>query len=195
MNNEKKIKILAGITNDNELYFLNITTERDDKPYFSMSDDTHTPITVEDAKQRQEDSLDSSEMEYFWREAVQAERTTDSLKDWIEQVRNEQGETDAVDNSIFNITVEVDGEEYIFESQSCGQHEEKTLKHYFISQNDFKMLLKAWELYHMKDIDVNQIVLPMPYNGVSVGYMLEHLPKQNIEALSMQAITIINSEY
>ena len=184
-------KILAGITENNELYFLNVTTEKDGKPYFSMTGDSHTPINIEDAKQRQQDSLDSDEMEYFWREAVQAGRTTYGLEDWIEQVRDEQSETEAVDNSIFSITVEVDGEDYIFEAQACGQHQEKILKHYFIDEQVFCDLMKAWELYHMKNIDVNSTSLP--HKGVTIGYMLNNLPVQNFEGLAMQAITIIQN--
>lgn len=192
MTNEKETRILAGITEDNELYFLNVVTQRDGKPYFSMTGDTHTPITIEDAKKRTEDSLDSSEMSYLWKQAVEANRTKEGLEDWIEQVRNDQDETDAVDNSIFDITVEVDGEEYIFESNAGGQHEVQTLKHYFIDKTLFRNLMRAWKQYHMKNVDVYMVSLAG--SGDTIGFMIDSIPKQNIEALAMQAITTINSE-
>jgi len=44
----------------------------------------------------------------------------------------------------------------------------------------------------MKEIDVYQTSLVG--SGLTIGYMLDKLPKQNIEALAMQAITIINNQ-
>lgn len=189
--NKNEIKILAGITEDDELYFLNVTTERDGKPYFSMTGETVRPITLEDA-------IDQS---YESTKSLIEEQTKDindlylrDIDDIVQDVIDSDGNLSGIDTSLYPESVTVDNQEYVFESCSCGQHEEKTLKHYFINQDSFRMLLKAWELYHMKDIGVDKIVLPMPYNSVSVGYMLDNMPKQNIEALVMQAITTINSE-
>lgn len=185
--NEKKV--LAGITQDNELYFLNITTQRDGKPYFSITGDTHAPITVEDAKERVWDNLTDGEL---WRMAVQAEQTELGLEEWALYVIDTDGNLSGFDNSIFDITVEVDGTEYMFESISCGQHEEKDLKHYFIDKLVFINLMRAWKQYHMKSIDAYAV---QPIGCMAtLGYLIDNLPVQNLEALAMQAITIINNE-
>lgn len=181
-------KILAGVTENDELYFLNITTERDSKPYFSMTGDTVSPILLENAIEQSRQSIKSLVEE----ETINiSDLYLRDIDDIVEDIINGDGKLSGIDTSIYPESVTVCGEEWVFESQSCGQHQEKTLKHYFIDQKHYQILLRAWELYHMKDIDVHNIVLPVPYNAVSVGYILDNMRKQNIEALAMQAITMI----
>ena len=184
-------RILVGITQDDELYFLDITTERDGKPYFSMCGDTNKPITLEEIEDRNESYLED-EGEEFWKQAVASGNTYDSLHNWLKQAKNKM---DIVDCSIFDSEVEVDGQTYRFEAMSCGQHrlEVSDIKHFFIPRNTFRRLIMAWDKYHMKEVSTHELVLPMPYNDVSLEYTLSHIEPQNIEGLAMQAITIINS--
>jgi len=187
IDNEKKV--LVGITDNDELYFLNISTERYGKPHFSMNGETVRPILRSDAVEQCRSSIEDND--YLWRMAVQAEQTILGLDDWCNQVL-ENDELDGFDNSLFDIEVEVDREEWLFASSSCGQHEEYRIKHYFIDRLAFQNLMRAWKKYHLKDIRAAEVSLHGC--GYTVQYLIDNLPVQNLEALAMQAITIIESE-
>lgn len=168
-----EIKLLAGITEENELYFLEIEPKSEKHTYFSMSGFTVTPIRYDDAVERSRESLEDGEL---WRQAVEAEITDLGLNDWIEQVLGVDGETSQIDTSLLEKEVMVEGETWLFESGGCGQHEEAKLAHYFIDKKLFDELMKLWKKNHLKEVDVK----------------LPELPKQNLDELLEKAIKIIN---
>lgn len=142
-------RILAGVTDNNELYFLEASiTDRNGYDEFTMSGFTVNPVTEEDKESYEASYLDGEE-EYFWKEAVASGSTYDSMEDWIQQVRDEG---DHMDCSLYPETVEHEGTTYYFESQSCGQHEENNLTHYAIKRTLFNKILKLWHTYHMKPV-------------------------------------------
>lgn len=145
-----KKRIFAGVTEDKELYFLEVeTTTRNGYNEFTMSGFTVKPVTEEEKEEYENNYLDGEEL-YFWKQAVQADGTTLSLDDWIEEVR-EGG--DHMDTSLYPYTSEVEGETYYFESQSCGQHEVDNLVYYAIPKATFKKYMQLWKTYHLKPVD------------------------------------------
>jgi len=143
------IKICAGITQSDEIYFLEI--EQKENKDFSMSGFTVSPMTIEDAETRCRERLEDGEL---WLMAVEARTTTSGLKDWIEEVLTTDGKLAGFDNSLLTDEIEVDGVDYIFSSESCGQHEEENLKHYFILKETFSHLNDLWKKYHLKKANV-----------------------------------------
>lgn len=186
----KEIKLLAGVTESNELYFLEIDPTNDKRNgynEFSMCGNTVTPITAEEIEERDSNYLDGEEL-YFWKQAVEAGSTTESLDDWIAQVREEGGSVDLC-SDIY--PVDIDGTEYSFEYRSAGQHQEKSLKAYFIPETLYHDLMKAWDMAHLKDTDK----LPAQHkNWLSdvVEHAKQEAKGQDWEVLSIKAIELIN---
>lgn len=172
MNEDKKIDLCVGITQDNELYFLEITP-KSVGGYFSMSGRTLRPVEAEKGEKNAKEQLKDGES---WKFAVDAGRTTLGLNDWVDLVLNTDGWESQfdLDNSLGSVAV--DGRDYYFDYSACGQHEEENLKEYFIFETLFKNLMRIWKKYHLKK--ANTLKLP-------------ELPKQDIPKLLNQAVRII----
>lgn len=173
-------KILAGVTPDGDLYFLNITRENQNGQ-FSMTGETVRPIRREDAEQQTRESLEDGEL---WKMAVESDSTTLGLDEWVDFVLATDGELSGFDNSLFDAEIEVNGEDWLFESSSCGQHQEKELAHYFIDKFLFDNLMRLWDTYHLKQA---------PTEGRDLGILDGALLiEQDIEAEAKRAVELIN---
>lgn len=186
--NSMERKIMAGVTDDNELYFLEIENKSEGHGYFAMSGFTAAPILVSEAEDRVREHLEDGDE---WKYAVKDGRTELAKDEWVDFVIDTDGALAGFDNSLFPETVTVDDDEYIFESGSCGQHEEFRIKHYFIDKMVFQNLMRAWKQYHLKPVDMYEVSLPG--NGTTVGYDLDSIPEQDFQGLAMQAVKLINS--
>jgi hypothetical protein len=147
MNN--KTTIFVGITTDNELYFLNIEQPTEDHNYFSISGDTYSLIEAEQGEQEAKDGLEDGEL---WKMAVEGDRTTLSLTDWIELVIDTDGWESMFDFNYDYSPITYDGREYYLNSQSGGQNKVplSDIKHFAIPQHDYAELLRIWNAYHLK---------------------------------------------
>lgn len=168
-----------GITQDNEIYTINLELREDNE--FSMSGETNRPLKYSDAVSQSRERLEDGEL---WREVVRAEKTTASLEDWIDDVLSIDGEISMIDNSLMPDQVTFNGEDWIFESSSCGQHQEKELKHYFIDENLYILLMGLWDRYHLKQAPSKDIGA---YSVMERAFQLE----QNREETLIKAIEII----
>ena len=176
---DKQKELIVGITNDNEIYTLNLKLREDGQ--FTMSGETNTPVKYDDAVSQSRERLEDGEL---WRQAVEAETTTSSLEDWIDEVLAIDGETSMLDTSLMPDEVTIDGVDYIFESGSCGQHQETELKEYFIDQALFDELMVLWDKYHLKQAPSKDVA---HYSVMDQAFQLE----QNREDLLKKAISII----
>ena len=149
----KEIKILVGVTKENELYFLEISNEK----YFSMSGFTIEPLELEEAKKQSYESIKN----------LVEEETRDisglylrNIDEIVEEVIKSDGNLSGLDTSLFSEEIEANGDEYVFLSQSCGQHELKAeeIKTFFIDEFLFINLLIMWKAYHLKQVDFNSTV-------------------------------------
>lgn len=166
------MKILAGITKNNEIYFLEIELRGKAHDYFAMSGFTVHPLKYDDAINLSREMLEDGEL---WKMAVEANQTKLGLADWVDYVLSVDGEISQIDNSLLTDEIEVDGVNYIFDSGGCGQHKEKNLKHYFIEKEIFDELMKIWKTYHLKKKNPK----------------LPKLPNQDITELLSKAIKIL----
>jgi hypothetical protein len=153
------MKILVGITFDDEIYFLeikkrtsknNYIQKKDEQDYFSMSGETVAPLEYSKAVEQSREILEDGE---FWKMAVEAGNTELGLTEWIDYVLDTDGKMSMIDNSLYPETITANGEDYIFESGSCGQHEEKDLKEYFLPKKTFHQLMRIWKKYHLKKVN------------------------------------------
>ena len=178
-------KILVGITNDNNLYFLELEKATAHNGYFSMSSETVIPLELEEAKNQSYESLKSL-----------VEEETRDIKDLylrdideiVQEIIDTDGNLQGLDTSLFPEDVEVNGETYIFESGSCGQHEEREFKKMFIDDKAFSEFMKLWKQYHLKELPKNSIAEDI------ANWFIEIAEKQDLIELSKEAIKIINND-
>jgi hypothetical protein len=176
-----KKRILAGITKDNELYFLDIEIRKDGS--LSICGDTNLPIRKSEAVERCREILEDDREQ--WKMAVEADQTTLGQQEWADYVLSVDGELAGFDNSLFDEEVEVGSEAWLFESVGAGQHEEESLKHYFINENLFKQLMKIWKRYHLKVLPEN--------SAMSIIEETKEI-KQDFNALAVEAVKIITGD-
>lgn len=180
-----KHKLLVGITQNDELYFLEIERQHQGHDYFAMSGFTVRPTTREEAEEETRNNLKDGEL---WQQAVQAGNTELGLNDWVDYVIESDGDICMFDNSLFDEEITIDGVEYLFESCSCGQHEVEDLKHYFIDRKLFDLLMKIWKKYHLKKYELEK-------SGSDMAIVEEALSiNQDYTALALEAVNIINNE-
>jgi hypothetical protein len=181
----KEYKILVGVTKDNEIYFLQLR-KGDDKQYFSMTGETVIPLELEEAKEQSYQNILSSVEDEVRNINPLFIRDIDEI---TQDIIESDGNLSGIDTSLFTEDVEVNGREYIFESGSCGQHEESDFKKLFIEQKAFDEFMKLWQQYHLKQLPKNSIAEDM------ADWFVEIAEKQNIKELAGEAVEfIINQE-
>lgn len=145
MNKEKTVKILIGITENNLIVYseLNLRTG-----YFSVTHNTlRELITEEEGEERARESLEDGEL---WRQAVEAEHTTQSLNDWVDDVLNIDGWETTLDANYFG---EYEGESYYSTWDSCGASIDDFKVDYFykvIPQFELDLIIESDKL-HIKN--------------------------------------------
>ena len=167
-----KQKIFAGITEQNELYFLEIEPRSSDHNYFSMSGETLRPLEAGQAEIDARERLEDGEL---WRMAVESGTTTQGLDDWINEVLKIDGWESTFDLNNELGRINLDGVDYVFKFSAGGQHKEEKLKKYFIPKKTFETLMRTWEQYHLKKVNV----------------MLPVILEQNFKKLAVEAISFI----
>jgi hypothetical protein len=151
----KKHEIFVGITNDNELYFLEIEnpgsplhsfTEHD---YFSMSGSTYRLVEETRGEEKARERLEDGEL---WKQAVEGDNTTQSLEDWVELVLDTDGWESMFDFNYDYSPVEYKEQNYYFDFSACGQHEVPIadIKYFAIPQPAYAELLRIWKEHHLK---------------------------------------------
>jgi hypothetical protein len=167
--------LLVGITKDRELYFVEIEMPSENHKHFSMSGFTVRPTKRDDAIEEVREQLEDGEL---WKQAVEAGKTTLGLTEWVDFALDVDGELGGFDNSLFPDEPEIDGVEYVYESGSCGQHEEdaKNIVHWCIAPELYATLMALWKTYHLKKYTPK----------------LPPLPTQDLEAEAMKCVQWLN---
>jgi hypothetical protein len=105
-------------TAENTILIVTATTQGcAGRQYVSVTADEIEPILRSEAVERCREYLEDGEL---WRMAVEAKQTELGLEDWVEYVLDNDGELSGFDNSLYPDELNIDGEDYIFDSRSCG---------------------------------------------------------------------------
>jgi len=144
----KNFQILAGETHDGELYFVEVAPVSAEHTYFAIGGFTVRPTKKSEALERCREQLEDDVK--LWRGAVAAGYTQLGHQDWVQYVLATDGELAGFDNSLYAEELEVNGDQWLFESGSCGQHHEQNLKRYYIPEVYFDKLLAMWKTHHLK---------------------------------------------
>ena len=119
-NEETKYNKLIGKIGD-EYYFLDHTFNHADN-FKGAVGSTMQPLTEEEYNERVDNYFDVDNIREFWQQAVEADKTDMGLDEWIEFVRNTDGEENVIDRSYPNYGEQLKkllGEE-VFEVECTG---------------------------------------------------------------------------
>ncbi len=112
------------------------------RQYVSVTAHEISPIKKEDAKEHVREGLEDGEL---WKMAVEADKTEMGLSEWVDYVINTDGDLSGFDNSLYDNEMTIDGEDYIFSSDSCGCLHDQI--------NKVTKLFKRLIELHLKDSD------------------------------------------
>jgi hypothetical protein len=129
-NNMEIEKNIVVKTEENTILIINcqITKGYNRTPYVSITADEISPLSYKNAVKLNREILEDNE--YLWEEAVSNHQTKLGFEDWKEMIINIDGEIAMIDNSLYDEEIEINGEDYIFESFGCGCMHEEILKYY-----------------------------------------------------------------
>lgn len=143
-------KVLLGATKDKELVFGEFgITKRNGYPEFTASFDTVRPFNSEDfdLERYYEDWIDGVDKEYLYDLCERFDCAPSALPE------NLAGECydvrDALDCSLYPEMIEVDGENWCFESGSCGQHDTRDEMEEIINPAAYNQLHELWDKFHL----------------------------------------------
>ena len=147
-------KYLLGATVDKELVFEEIEVrDWNGHPEFSASFDTVRPINGNDYDLEEyfEGWLEDIDAQWKWDDCVKRDCSPNELA--AELADECDDPRDALDCSLYPECVEVDGEDWYFESGSCGQYDTRDIMETYINKAAYDKLIALWDKYHLKEID------------------------------------------
>lgn len=149
-----KKNILLGSTFDNELVFANISI-RDDKTFsVSFSLVTPTKIDNEYLYERFSSLMEDLPKEDLYDLLVQYDVAPSKL---INEMFYYSSVEDILDISVFPEQVEINNDNFVFETISCGQCETRNLMSEYVDEDAYYKLMTLWDNYHLQTIDDDTI--------------------------------------
>lgn len=158
-------KVYLGINNYNEICFadIEIYPKRNITNEFTASFDTSSPVqfTEENVREAVENFIDCCDTEYKLSLCDDYNCPPSQLVDELtEQYCDDIDEfKELLDCSLFPDTIQIDGEEYCFRAESCGQHDLRNDGMAIcVNKELFNYINELWDNYHLKSIPHNKLV-------------------------------------
>lgn len=158
-------KVYLGINNYNEICFadIEIYPKRNITNEFTASFDTSSPVqfTEENVREAVEIFIDCCDTEYKLSLCDDYNCPPSQLVDELtEQYCDDIDEfKELLDCSLFPDTIQIDGEEYCFRAESCGQHDLRNDGMVIcVNKELFNYINELWDNYHLKSIPHNKLV-------------------------------------
>ena len=142
--------ILLGATELNEIVFANINIRENKTLSVSFSLVTPTIIDNEYLYERFASLMDSLSKEDLYDLCVQYNCTPSNL---IDEMFYYATPEEILDLSLFPEQIEVNGDEWVFESAGCGQVETRNTMSEYIDKDAYMRLMALWDNYHLQTID------------------------------------------
>lgn len=154
----KKYTVLLGATAYNEIAFgeFEVEPSRNENDYeFSASFFTVAPTRVDDVdlEDYYEALVDDmmNDGQWLWDRCDEYDCKPSDLA-W-EMAHNTCDVRDVLDCSMYPETIIIDGEEWVFESMSCGQHDTRNSMTEYVDRDSYNKLHDLWDNYHLKIVD------------------------------------------
>lgn len=146
--------ILVGSTVDNELVFANISI-RENKT-FSVSFSLVTPSKIDNEYlyERFASLMEELPKEDLYDLCVQYNCTPSNL---IDEMFYYTTVEEILDLSLFPEQIEVNKDEWVFESAGVGQIETRNVMSEYIDKDCYMRLMGLWQDFHLKQVDNNTI--------------------------------------
>ena len=150
-------KFLLGATKENEIVFCEVEIrDRNGKLEFSASFETVYPFKYDETylMERVVSQLDSYDKSDLYDLCVTYNCKPNDL---AENVWADSYIEDIIDISLYPDSIEVDGNEWYFESACCGQYDTREEMEFYVNETLYNRIIELWDKYHLKEID-NPIV-------------------------------------
>ena len=142
--------ILLGVTSINELVFANINIRENKTLSISFSLVTPTIIDNDYLYERFTSMVEDLPKEDLYDLCVQYNCTPSNL---IDEMFAYATPDEILDLSLFPEQIEVNGDEWVFESAGCGQCETRNVMSEYIDKDCYMRLMGLWDTYHLQTID------------------------------------------
>ena len=146
--------ILVGSTVDNELVFANISIRENKTFSVSFSLVTPTIIDNEYLYERFASLMEELPKEDLYDLCVQYNCTPSNL---IDEMFYYTTVEEILDLSLFPEQIEVNKDEWVFESAGVGQIETRNVMSEYIDKDCYMRLMGLWQDFHLKQVDNNTI--------------------------------------
>ena len=150
-------KFLLGATKNNEVVFCEVEIrDRNGKLEFSASFNTVYPFEYDETylMERVVNNLgcyDKSDLYDL------CERYDCKPSELPTEMYADSSIEDIIDISLYPDSIEVDGNEWYFESACCGQYDTREEMEFYVNESLYNRIIELWDEYHLKEID-NSIV-------------------------------------
>lgn len=147
-------KYLLGSTKEKEIVFAEIEiTTRNGYKKFSVSFDTVHPFngTNFDFEEYYKYYIDELDKPYLYDLCCQYDCCPSELAENLASECDDP--TDALDCSLYPECFDINGQEWYFESMSCGQHDTREEMEVIINKPAYDKLHYLWDNYHLKEIN------------------------------------------
>lgn len=145
---------LIGMNNENDIMFAEPELRNGE---FACCFDVVHPFVLDDGEidDRCENYIDELDAES---KINICERLHCAPQDIVDNLADEEKFELAYDTSLYPNSVICDGNEWYFESSSCGQCDvrENGIKNLVVDKNIFDELMRLWDNYHLKKITGNR---------------------------------------
>ena len=142
--------ILLGVTELNEIVFANISIRENKTLSISFNLVTPTIIDNEYLYERFANLMEDLPKEDLYDLCVQYNVAPSNLIDEMFAYSNVE---DIIDISTFPEEVQIEGDNFIFETVSCGQCETRNLMSEYVDKDCYMRLITLWKAYHLQSID------------------------------------------
>ena len=151
--------ILLGATELNELVFANISIRENKKfrnKMFSISFSLVTPTIIDTSYlyERFTSLIEDLPKEDLYDLCEQYNVAPSNLIDTLFAYTTPD---EILDLSLFPEQIEVNGDEWVFESAGCGQVETRNLMSEYIDKDAYYKLMTLWDNYHLQPVDDDTI--------------------------------------
>ena len=162
------MKKIIGFTADNEIIVADVNFERvgsNKEPHFSVCFDLSKIAKVDD-------TIRDYDYMYGYFEDLRYSYDPESVLNWCDEydcppseladkmtdeaINNDNIGMETLDCSLYPELIEVDGEDYIFISTSCGQHDTRDEVEEFVDKKLYDDIHELWDNYHLKNIEDNE---------------------------------------
>lgn len=148
-----RMKYLLGATVNREIVFGEFEiTNRNGHPEFTASFDTVRPFNGNDVDLEVyfEDCVDAFGKDWAYDACEKYHCAPQDLP--AELAAECDDPRDAMDCSLYPECLEIDGNDWYFESGSCGQHDTRNEMELYTNKEAYDRLHKLWDKWHLKEV-------------------------------------------